>query len=103
MSACAPWPAQTRRQRPASDRGRTRRGFVGPGACVPSELPVKALVGSRQHHENGLSSNAVEGTDQQPSPSPSKTVSCAFQGVPRAHPAAERASVNPSRLPRLRP
>ena len=44
---------------------RTRRGLLAPGGCVPSELPVKALVGSPEHHESGLGSNAVEGTDQQ--------------------------------------
>ena len=40
-------------------------GLLALGGCVPSELPVKALVGSPEHHESGLGSNAVEGTDQQ--------------------------------------
>ena len=40
-------------------------GVLAPGGRVPSELLVKALVGSPEHHESGLNSNAVEGTDQQ--------------------------------------
>ena len=58
-------------------------GLLAPGGRVPSELPVKALVGSPAHHESGLGSNAVEGTDQQRLPLDDR-LPCLCSGFPAA-------------------
>ena len=75
-------------------------GVLASGGRVPSELPVKALVGSPEHHESGLGSNVVEGTDQQRFPLDDRLPCLAAgsrrrraglaEGVPR--PGAERVS-----------